>query len=102
MVGAVIPGRLGPQPGPSSEGQPVTLTVYSAAAASTSSYYKNAESYGWYRFDSGDGVPDIAPGDVVTVTGAGWQGVVQVKPMTVEHDLAADQLQGTVQNLWCV
>ena len=81
------------------EGWPVTLTVYSAAAADTSVHPGALwDAYGNYYFnESEDGLPDLAPGDIVTVeTEGGWFGVVQVQTMTVQYDLPADEFSGTV------
>ncbi|MBC8252789.1 MAG: hypothetical protein H8E35_02015, partial [Ardenticatenia bacterium] len=82
-----------------SQDWPVTLTLYSAASGSESTYSKGMEWYGWYWFDENDGLPDIAPGDVVTVEAESyaWQGVVEVKAMTVQHDLDADRFTGSVE-----
>jgi uncharacterized repeat protein (TIGR01451 family) len=87
-------------PGPLSEGRPVTLTVYSAASDATSNHVTKMDWYGGYSFSEKEhGLPDIAPGDVVTVEAKGyaWQGVVEVMTMTVEHDLDADQFTGDVE-----
>jgi uncharacterized repeat protein (TIGR01451 family) len=78
----------------------VTLTVYSAASDATSDHLTKMDWYGWYGFNEKEhGLPDIAPGDVVTVEAEGyaWQGVVEVMTMTVEHDLDADQFTGDVE-----
>jgi len=85
-------------PGPPSAGRLITLTLYSAHDDTTHIYSKGAGWYGWYDFGTADGLPDIVPGDVVTVESEGytWQGVVQVMTMTVEADLGADRFTGTV------
>ena len=85
-------------PGPLSNDWPVTLTLYSAADDTTYAYSKGMGWYGWYWFGEDDGLPDIAPGDVVTVESEGfdWQGVVQVMTMTVEVDPDANQFTGEV------
>ena len=87
-------------PGPLAIGRIVTLTLYSAAADTTSVYTKEMEWYGDYYFSQWkDGLPDIAPGDVVTVESEGyaWQASVQVTPMAVQHDQENDQFNGTVE-----
>ena len=92
-------GRGPSLPADLSQGWPVTLTLYSAASGSESTYSKGMEWWGWYSFsEKEDGLPDIAPGDVITVESEGyaWQGVVQVQTITVQHDLDADQFTGTV------
>jgi uncharacterized repeat protein (TIGR01451 family) len=92
-------GRGPSPPGDLSQGWPVTLTLYSAVSDTTFVYSKGMEWWGRYWFDEkNDGLPDIAPGDVITVESDGyaWQGVVQVQTMTVQHDLDADQFTGTV------
>jgi uncharacterized repeat protein (TIGR01451 family) len=82
------------------DGWPVTLTLYSAISDTTFVYSKGMEEwYGWYTFNRDDGLPDIAPGDVVTVEseGSAWQGVVAVMTMTVQADHDANQFTGTVE-----
>ena len=81
------------------DGRPVTLTLYSAISDTIFTYTKDMEGpYGSYRFNQDqDNLPDIAPGDVVTVESAAWQGVVQVQTMTVQHDMATDRFTGTVE-----
>ena len=82
------------------EGQPVTLTLYSAVSDTIFVYSKGMAWSSWYSFnEKEDGLPDIAPGDIVTVEveGFAWQGVVQVQTMTVQHDLDADQFTGSVE-----
>jgi uncharacterized repeat protein (TIGR01451 family) len=82
------------------DGWPVTLTLYSAVSDTTFVYSKGAVDWsGQYNFTpKDDGLPDIAPGDVVTVESAGcaWQGVVQVMTMTVQADMDANQFTGAV------
>ncbi|MEA3310582.1 MAG: hypothetical protein U9Q70_13895, partial [Chloroflexota bacterium] len=92
-------GRGVSPPGDLSQGWPVTLTLYSAASGSESTYSKGMEWYGWYSFNEDDGLPDIAPGDIVTVESESyaWQGVVAVQTMTVQHDTAADRFTGSVE-----
>jgi uncharacterized repeat protein (TIGR01451 family) len=87
----------GPSPSPpESEGRVVTLTLDSTTAV----YTTEMEWGNQYRFrQDAHGLPDIAPGEVVTVEAEGypWQGVVEVKTMTVEHDAGADQFSGSVE-----
>jgi uncharacterized repeat protein (TIGR01451 family) len=92
-----VQGYASASPGPHNEGQPVTLTLYSAASAGTTTYSKTMDWWGSYWFDQNDGLPDIAAGDAVTVTSTGWEGVVQVRTMTAQHDLDAEQISGTVE-----
>ncbi|MCX8067723.1 MAG: hypothetical protein N3B68_07915, partial [Anaerolineae bacterium] len=85
-------------PGPLAAGRWVTLTLYSAANDTTYVYSKRMGWYGQYNFTQDDDLPDIAPGDVVTVEaeGSDWQGVVQVMTITVEPDVDADRFTGEV------
>lgn len=79
-----VSGR-GPSPvGPASEGRAVTLTL----ASDPTAYVKTMNHWAWYEFNEEDGLPDIGPGEVVTVEveGYAWQGVVEVMTMTVEAD----------------
>jgi len=95
-----VSGQGPSPPGPQSEGRVVTLTIYSASSASTSIYTKNMDWYSWYGFtERDDSLPDITPGDVVTVEAEGyaWQGVVEVMTMTIQHDLDADRFTGEVE-----
>jgi uncharacterized repeat protein (TIGR01451 family) len=85
-------------PGPESDGRTVTLTLYSAVSDITFTYSTQTPWYNWYQFDENDGLPDIAPGDIVTVESEGyaWQGVVRVQTMTLQYDRDTDQFSGTI------
>ncbi len=91
----------GPSPiGSLSDGRLVTLTLYSAASDTTFVRTTTMNEWAWYGFEEEeDNLPDIAPGDVVTVESEGyaWQGVVRVQTMTVGYDLNADQFAGAVE-----
>lgn len=94
-----VSGMVPAPPGPLAAGQRVTLTLYSAAHNTTYVYSKKAGWYGRYNFNpDDDGLPDIAPGDVVTVETEGydWQGVVQVMTITVDYDADLDRFTGEV------
>jgi uncharacterized repeat protein (TIGR01451 family) len=80
--------------GVGSGGIPVTLTIYSDALSATSEFYGQLQGNGAYDFK--DGLPDIAPGDVITVASGAWQGVVPVMAITVQANTAANQFNGTV------
>jgi uncharacterized repeat protein (TIGR01451 family) len=83
-------------PGPDSEGRAVTVTF----ASTSTQYQAPLQWWGYYYLSrDGDGLPDIVPGEVVTVVmdGYSWQGVVEVKPMTVQHDVGSNQFSGTVE-----
>ncbi len=90
---------MGAFPPPLSEPQaPVTLTVYSTASASEATYSTFSQPWGWYSFTPKDfpSMPDIAPGDVITVENGPWQGAVPVMTMTVQVDAEVNQFTGTV------
>jgi uncharacterized repeat protein (TIGR01451 family) len=87
----------GPAPSPpEAPGRMVTLTL-----ASGPEVFSTQMGWGgWYEFNQDvHDLPDIGPGEIVTVEAEGyaWQGVVEVKEMTVGHDVDADQFTGTVQ-----
>jgi uncharacterized repeat protein (TIGR01451 family) len=77
-----------------SDGTPVTLTVYSAASATSSNYFGNLDNGGSYYFR--EGLPDIVPGDVITVETGSWLGVVQVTPITVKVEPGLNRFTGTI------
>ncbi len=82
-------------PGPDSEGQDVTVTF----ASTSTVYHATLGWWGYYYLSrDGDGLPDIVPGEVVTVQmdGYPWQGVVEVQDITAEADLGLDRITGTV------
>ncbi len=94
-----VSGNAVAPPGHMANGHLITLTLTSAADGMTYVYEKGASEWGWYDFDPDDGLPDIAPGDVITVEsdGFGWQGVVDVMTITAEADTANDRFTGTVE-----
>jgi len=82
-------------------GQPVTLTIFNAASESVSEYTTQMSWNGYFEFTGKEfEMPDIAPGDLVTVNIEvnAWQGVVPVKTITVEHDLDNDRFTGSVES----
>jgi uncharacterized repeat protein (TIGR01451 family) len=82
--------------GSEAEGRVVTLTL----ASTTTIYTTDMGWWGGYVFEQEKyGLPDIVPGEVVTVEAQGypWQGVVEVKTMTVTHDVGSDQFDGSVE-----
>jgi uncharacterized repeat protein (TIGR01451 family) len=94
-----VSGHAAAPPGPLADGRLVTLTLYSAAADATTVYVRKMGSYGTYSYsEKEDGLPDIAPGDVITVESEGfpWQGVVKVQTMAVASNQEANQFTGTV------
>jgi uncharacterized repeat protein (TIGR01451 family) len=91
-----VSGRGPAMVGPDSDGRPVTLTL----ASTTTEYYANLDFWGWYNFNQDEhGLPDIGPGEIVTVSVQGypWQGVVAVQTMTVESDPINERFTGTVE-----
>ncbi|MBN2391292.1 MAG: DUF11 domain-containing protein [Anaerolineae bacterium] len=86
-------------PGHMAIGHLVTLTLTSASDGMTYVYDKGTDEWGNYTFNPDDGLPDIAPGDVITVEsdGYGWQGVVEVMTVIAEADTANDRFTGTVE-----
>ena len=78
---------------------PVTLTIYSADSSSESTFFTLSQPWGWYSFNTDDfpAMPDIAPGDVITVENGPWQGVVHVGALAVQPDLDLDRFTGTVE-----
>lgn len=81
--------------GRDSDGRAVTLTL----ASTTTVYATTMDEWAWYSFDQNNGLPDIAPGDVVTVEieGYDWQGAVQVMTITVDYDANLDRFTGEVE-----
>jgi len=99
QVGNQVGGFAPAPPGPMAERQPVTLTLYSAAVDQTLVFTSSLQYAGEYLFNEwSHGLPDIAPGDVVTVEteGFGWQGIVHVNEMSAEPDTVSDQIRGQV------
>ncbi len=88
-----VSGNAPAPPGPLAEGRTVTLTVNGDV------FVGGMGSYGSYYFGPGDGLPDIGPGDAITVEAEGyaWQGVVHAMTMTVQHDAANDRFTGSVE-----
>lgn len=99
QVGDRVAGYV---PGPSGHlaaGRNVTLTLYSAAQDQLLTFTSETGDDGWFYFDKQAlGLPDIAPGDTVTVeiTGFAWKGVVNVAMMTTTPDMVNDQITGEV------
>jgi uncharacterized repeat protein (TIGR01451 family) len=82
-------------PGPASEGKAVTITF----ASTSTVFHAPLDWWGFYKANRDDyGLPDIVPGEVVTVEMDGymWQGVVEVEAITAGADLELDLITGTV------
>ena len=82
-------------------GRRVTLTLYSHASDVTTSFSKGMDWGGGYSFNvDEDGLPDIQPGDTVTVESEGysWQGVVDVSEISVQYDIENDRFTGEVNS----
>jgi uncharacterized repeat protein (TIGR01451 family) len=77
-----------------SDGIPITLTLFSAASATTSEFTSILQKDGEYEFS--DGLPPIESGDVVTVTSGAWLGVVKVMTLTVQANTDLNRFTGTV------
>lgn len=93
-------GRAVAPPGHMANGHLITLTFTSASDGMTYVFSKGAEDWGSYYFsEADDGLPDIIPGDVITVEsdGYGWQGVVDVMTITAAADTANERFTGTVE-----
>lgn len=75
-------------------GATVTATVYTSATGATSLYEQQTGDAGWFDF----GLPELQPGDVITVElqGSAWQEQVQIQPLTAQVDLEADSIRGQV------
>ncbi|HET92251.1 MAG TPA: hypothetical protein ENN99_16155, partial [Chloroflexi bacterium] len=88
-----VSGNAPAPPGPLAEGSVVTLTVNGDVFVGGMGWH------GSYYFGRDDGLPDIGPGDAITVEAEGyaWQGVVHVMTMTVQHDAANDRFTGSVE-----
>jgi uncharacterized repeat protein (TIGR01451 family) len=90
-------GWAGPQPGPSMMNVPINITVYHPATDSTWTGGKHTDWFGQYNFTRwGDNLPDLQPGDVVTVEANSWQEVVTVEAITVQANPATNQFNGTI------
>jgi uncharacterized repeat protein (TIGR01451 family) len=93
-------GRAASQSGEGLANQTVTLTVYSALSDTISQFSTQMDWSGYYEFTGKVfEMPDITPGDLLTVNTSidNWQGVVAVKPITVEADLENDRFTGSVE-----
>jgi uncharacterized repeat protein (TIGR01451 family) len=79
------------------ENKPVTLTVYSTASHSTSTYASVLGTYDHYQFNNNNfSMPDIQPGDVLTVTDGVWTGIISVTTNTVLADTQLDRITGSI------
>ncbi|MDF1514148.1 MAG: DUF11 domain-containing protein, partial [Anaerolineae bacterium] len=93
-----IAGRAYAPSGPNTTDRQVTVTLFSADSTSTMVFNKAMEWSGEFNFSPDDGLPDIQPGDVVTVSSEGysWQGIVEVDEIEAEYHTDNDQFTGEV------